>query len=86
MTEMLERVARAIERSTCDSDAEFEQSWGHDNVRHNRLIEARAAIEAMRVPTDTMRWAGGTALHDKHEDAEGVWRAMVSAELGSRVA
>lgn len=44
-----EAVARAIERSCWDFEAEFEECWPtpeYELVRHNRMIEARAAISA----------------------------------------
>lgn len=73
MTEMVQRVARALARLEGHEDlptlqAAYEQ-------------RARVAIEAMREPTDAMKWgrawdecAGGTA-------PVFVWKEMISAAL-----
>ena len=55
---VVERVARAINRAQCVDDADAAETWSHENVRHNRMIDARAAIEAMRNPTMQMAEAG----------------------------
>lgn len=51
MTEMIERVARAIARMTAD-----ERGWEF------WIPEARAAIEAMREPTGEQRLVGALSL------------------------
>ena len=80
MSEIVERVAAAIERTTHDDDASFEEAWrDHEIVRHNRMIEARAAIAAIREPTEAMIVAG--VHHDNMGDMAGRWRAMVDAAL-----
>lgn len=43
--------------------------------------DAKAAIEAMREPTDDMVWHGGTAMHDLKEDSTGVYQAFIDAAL-----
>lgn len=73
MSEMIERVARAI----CRSDADWEgNSW------KQHVNEARAAIEAMRVPTQEMKEAvrlvGGTQALAYGLAA---WPTMIDAAL-----
>lgn len=65
MTEsMIERVARAIRDSDC--------GVGSDAPWEDYIDDARAAIEAMREPTDTMWEAGAEALygHPRHKAEE----------------
>jgi hypothetical protein len=64
MSEMLERVAKAI------GD---ENNWMKDDYRK----EARAAIEAMRKPTQPMLQAAG----DDWCEAETSWEIMIDAAL-----
>ena len=53
MSEMVERVAKAI----CNATREFD--WDTDTeMRGEFLIEAQAAISAMREPTDAMKAVG----------------------------
>lgn len=49
MSEMVDRVARAISKCVSDSD----RYWP------SYVLAARAAIEAMREPTEAMKEAGG---------------------------
>lgn len=120
MTEMIERVARAL--------AEFRESFGY-SIRLTRLVDgeatyrltlsdcdeafefgshgdaaehvanrkqqggARAAIEAMREPTDEMRTAGFFAVpfdrvyggepYKQSDSAEVTYRAMIDAALSA---
>ncbi len=70
--ERIERVARAI----ADHNSETTKVRWESGEFH---YMARAAIEAMREPTDTMveeAWASANA-----EDAAGVWRDMIDAAL-----
>jgi hypothetical protein len=74
--EMVERVARAIYmvapigvRDWVDAPA---------SVREDCLVCARAAIEAMREPTDAMIDAGGAAT------PRIAWRAMIDAALDEK--
>lgn len=62
---MVERVARAISRS----QVETERMW------QSFLPEARAAIEAMRDPTEEMRMATG----DGPNTSTRVYQAMIDA-------
>lgn len=62
MSEMVERVARAI--GTVTGDYSEGAGWLGDNTHEIGLRKARAAIEAMRDPTDAMVeqgdvWADG---------------------------
>ena len=69
MNEMVERVARALAVSHYeDKDPEF--MWRH------MVPDARAAIEAMRKPTEDMRLA---APSDRAIDE--VWFPMIDAAL-----
>lgn len=82
MSEMVERVARAI---CC--------SGGCWRVRDPRYIsqlpcaaptylqEARAAIEAMREPTVAMEQAGADASEGSTGLAWGIWGVMIDAAL-----
>lgn len=82
MSEMIERVARAVSQSFHD---EGYIEGVSDPAEWNEFLKAaRAAIEAMREPTDRMVWDGGTALHDKGEDTAGIWAAMIDAALGGK--
>jgi hypothetical protein len=57
-SEMIERVARAIAR--CESSDDWEELGQH--WKDQFLLEARAAIEAMREPTEAMREAAAYFL------------------------
>lgn len=81
--EMIERVAKAVAHSRIDC-------YGSDEDI------ARAAIEAMREPVESMRWAGvaiaGPALKESAPNypmfhptlhlANEIWRAMIEDALG----
>lgn len=103
MSEVVERVARALERRRHPewNDAVFETWWIEDlffgkqvttwpngfcGTRKERCLdEARAAIEAMKVPTFEMSLAGLMA----HDDCghmggcspERIWSAMITEAL-----
>jgi len=68
--DMIERVARAI----------AEQN--HGSTWDEWIDEARAAIEAMREPTEAMINAGDRTDHDV--EATMVWRAMIDEALGEK--
>lgn len=80
---MVERVARALakaDRIEICSDASYEfSSYGP---------KARAAIEAMREPTETMerhgQWAVETCTRDDpcETPAKHIWSDMITAALG----
>jgi len=91
MSEMIERVARAIAADNVRGNSNW-QDW---------LVEARAAIEAMREPTEKMWDAGAADLYgvsrekaieyakeDKFESdgrkADEIWRAMIDAALSDQ--
>lgn len=44
--DVVEKMARAIERSSHDSDESFEEAWREspDVIQHNRRLEARAVL------------------------------------------
>lgn len=73
MTEsMIERVARAL----CDENKPFDMSW------ESFIPEARAAILAMREPTDLMiEAADGPWCDDDRPSPEHEYRAMIDAAL-----
>ena len=84
---MIERVAAAMWERTHDGRWD---DWG-DGQDESRIIhrdDARAAIEAMREPTDAMEAAGDdTFVYYTHStslldgDATVCWRAMIDAAL-----
>lgn len=87
MSEMVERVARAICARTCRLRGIRGKSCPDNSpcgATRNQLIltdlwpEARAAIEAMREPTDGMMDAG---WGQRGERAKDIWRTMIDAAL-----
>lgn len=88
--DMIEKVARAIYASSAfhdnlDSINPRFDSLG-DEWRAVMFASARAAIEAMREPTEAMNAAGHVCLphggYMPHEREAGyVWEAMISAAL-----
>jgi len=89
MNEMIERIARAIWNQRRASVAELGidlEEWGDGGIpRANKVFEeARAAIEAMREPTEAMLKASdsimGGGWQNSHSDAE-TWDAMIDAAL-----
>lgn len=77
MSEMVERVARAIagEAFAESHEGDAESEW--QKVKHL----ARAAIEALREPTEEMEWLGDDA-HDPHvRNASEIWQTMIDAAL-----
>lgn len=81
MSEMIERVAKAIYDSH-----EFKKGWEHPDTKrlwHEFMrAEARAAIEAMREPTDEMLEAShyGEAPREPNSHYE-VWKYMIDTAL-----
>lgn len=82
MTDMVERVARAIAFADLD-----EQSRAVINMDANMMYVAdhyvelaRAAIEAMREPTDEMLWAA-RAVRYADEGSMEIWNGMIDAAL-----
>tara|TARA_R100000479_G_scaffold176487_1_gene131331 strand:- start:24691 stop:24954 length:264 start_codon:yes stop_codon:yes gene_type:complete len=77
---MIGRVARAMRGSAKSDEAsilceEF-AGWGEDE---DFILLARAAIEAMREPTDVMVAA---AYRDHIPDGADAWQAMIDAAMG----
>ena len=78
----IERVAIAIFRGFCVSDAVADEFWGRagfavkDQEKAWRL--ARAAIEAMREPSEKMVSAANRLNHPR--DIE-IWQAMIDMAL-----
>jgi hypothetical protein len=74
--DMIERVARAIFIAAKENSS---ASWeGH-------IPEARAAIAAMREPTEEMMLAGERADEPLDSPAYTTWRAMIDAALKGNV-
>lgn len=71
MSEMLQRVAAAIDPEAMAS--------GNPNFRAIGIGKARAAIEAMREPTDAMLAAGEDFC--THNGMAGCWQNMLEAAL-----
>jgi hypothetical protein len=86
MSEMIERVARAIweRRRGAAAIAGIDlEEWGDGGIpRANHIFEeARAAIEAMREPTDVM-CDGAVGWHCRSSsDARNTWEEMIDEAL-----
>ena len=82
---MIERVARAICRANCTPDMSAEDiDCQEENAWDMWVPEARAAIEAMREPTEEMLYCGDAQISDwdrTHEDVRAAWHAMIDAAL-----
>ena len=79
MTEMVERVARAMAEddrlgAVADGPGVLRQSW------RAYVPMARAAIEAMREPTELMVAAANRNNHPRDVDT---WRTMIDAALNA---
>lgn len=90
MSEMVERVARAILQAEADERG-IEAGWDGlpPNIQHALVLQARAAIEAMREPTEGMLSAAAAKLYDASQHGEplnafvaGHYRAMIDGALG----
>lgn len=91
MADMVEKVARAI----CRADGVDPDAIGYGlgvqmpkdaeyPLWKAREAQARAAIEAMRTPTEAMRRAGTAAMpvcFDEEAGAISCWQAMIDAIL-----
>ena len=75
MSEMVKRVARAI---CCRSDCFLPENC--QAAYAGTLEKARAALAAMREPTDQMCHAGAYEQHD-WKDSSQVWQAMIDEAL-----
>jgi hypothetical protein len=78
MGEMIERVAMAIFRNGI---GELVWSSGSDEQHEAAFRQARAAIEAMREPTDEMMDAGREKTNWGPHGTDECWRAMIDATL-----
>jgi hypothetical protein len=83
MSEMIEAVARAIGRVHQYGGSYIAPDGSqHDEVPWKLYIEhARAAIEAMRVPTVAMSKAGQGDISGWDADADVIWHAMIDEAL-----
>lgn len=85
MSEMVERVARAIHNAKPGNAWDWlrEYAKGGDQtakgIIDDRMLEARAAIEAMREPTEDMSVAALDCGPDR--DAVTYWKVMIDAAL-----
>lgn len=85
--DMIEKVARAIYYAAGDSTDDRGDTFPTDAFGRKISLQcARAAIEAMKVPTEEMATAGGLVefneMYDVCDDtATEVWQAMISAAL-----
>jgi len=66
---MREKIARAIAKSNRDYERNFDAY----------LIQADAALEAMREPTDEMVISAGTIISDNLSEIEKGYTAMIDA-------
>lgn len=84
MADMVERVARALHESMSQQDI-----MGYLDAKIDAEVLARAAIEAMREPTEAMKLAGEVPIINSgsQDDAwslsQGTYRAMIDAALAS---
>jgi hypothetical protein len=78
-TEAVERVARALWDAA--GDLRDPERWDEtsERFRDDYRRRARAAIAALREPTEAMILAG--VHHDNMGDMAGRWRAMIDAAL-----
>ena len=77
-----ERVARALFEATHNMQSGWR--WHDDHLHAQWVGYARAAIAAMREPTEEMveaGWQEGMAGFGEGEECEPVWRATIDAAL-----
>lgn len=74
MSEMIERVARALAKADGTPDCEIDDFW------HAFEIDARTAIEAMREPTGAM-YTAGEKKAEAGSGADWIYRAMIDTAL-----
>jgi hypothetical protein len=84
MSEMIEQVAKAmwdVRRAHANKDGIFLEFWGDGTVpKANGIMEeARAAINAMREPTEVMQKAAREQTGQ--QSYADVWRAMIDEAL-----
>lgn len=86
MSEMVERVAKAVGEVLYGAadPVDTPNNWARS------MDAARAAITAMREPTEEMRQRGGSTLllheyePDGPEGSRDVWQSMIDAALAER--
>lgn len=105
MSTMIERVAAVIspgpfkyhsqlyhyclEKGDSEEEARKTADWAHGHDCKAAIEKARAAIEAMREPTDAMKPLGAdaffspspTSTEEENERAASVYRRMIDAAL-----
>lgn len=77
--EMVERVAKALYEATPFKETEGGYDAQSDLYRRSCRLLARAAIEAMREPTDAM--VDAAYGRERTGTERGNWRAMIDAAL-----
>lgn len=85
MSEMIERLARALHGCVMQQDAD-QAPWEKlsQPVKQECLLMARAAIEAMREPTNAMiEAADGEYRDDDRRALVGEWQTMIDVALRS---
>ena len=86
MSEMIEHVAKALMAASNDQlDSHVRpHSWDKSDERLWFMYQARAAIEALREPSDAM--VDAAWQHTGHpcwqEDVKRAWQAAITAALG----
>lgn len=81
MSEMVERVARAICKARFSNGGNADDDGWDDapeKFKDEYLAEARAVIEAMREPTNAMMLAAHQLEHPVFDD---IWETMIDAAL-----
>lgn len=73
---MVERVCEAI----CRQNGELASYWDAGHKEHVRLL-ARAAIEAMREPSEQMLVVGSAYTDSDYTQAKACWQAMIANAL-----
>jgi hypothetical protein len=84
MSEMVERVARAIYKASCDEAYDGERyipAWDRMNASSKEVYLgfARAAIAAMREPTAAMVITGSNGNYP--DDIAAIWQDMIDEAL-----
>ena len=81
---MTERLSRALQEAAEARTCDYVVEWGGKQVGSVKRAFARAAIEAMREPTNKM-WDAGcrtpAPIDARDSDIPVIWRAMIDAAL-----
>ncbi len=94
MNEIVDRIAKVLcERAVAENDPQSDfnmLSWSalSEEGKDEWRSDARAVIEAMREPTNSMMEAGSFAMpivegYSMPDDEKNVWQAMIDAALAS---